>query len=87
MKALRIHKYGKIDSVVLEEIPVPEVGLDEVLVQVEAASLNPLDVKLISGNLHAYFPLNMPYSLGTDLSGTVPVRSALGADSELYPTA
>ncbi len=71
MKALRVHKYGNIDSVVLEEIPVPEVGLNEVLVQVEAASINPLDVKLISGNLHAYFPLNMPYSVGTDLSGTV----------------
>jgi NADPH:quinone reductase-like Zn-dependent oxidoreductase len=71
MKALRFHNYGEIDSVVLEEIPVPEAGLNEVVVQVDAASVNPLDVKLISGNLHAYFPLNMPYSLGTDLSGTV----------------
>jgi NADPH:quinone reductase-like Zn-dependent oxidoreductase len=71
MKALRVHKYGDINSAVLEEIPVPEVSLNEVLVQVEAASINPLDVKLISGNLQAYFPLDLPYSVGTDLSGTV----------------
>jgi len=71
MKAIRTHQYGSIDNAVLEEIPVPKIGLDEVLVQVEAASINPLDVKLISGNLHDYFPLTMPYAIGTDLSGTV----------------
>ncbi len=71
MKAVRIHTYGNIDNAVLEDMPIPEIGLDEVLVQVEAASVNPLDVKLISGTLQAYFPLKMPYAVGTDLSGTV----------------
>lgn len=47
MKAVRIHQYGNIDSAVLEEIPVPKIGLDKVLVQVEAASINPLDVKVM----------------------------------------
>lgn len=79
MKAVRIHHYGSIDNAVLEEIPVPKIGLDEVLVQVEAASINPLDVKLISGNLHAYFPLTMPYAVGTDLSGTVVEAGLLAA--------
>lgn len=71
MKAARIHKYGSIEDVVIDDIPVPDPALDEVLVQVDTASVNPLDVKLISGMLHAYFPLKMPYAIGTDFCGTV----------------
>lgn len=79
MKTVRIHEYGSIDNVVLEEIPVPKIGLDEVLVQVEAASIKPLDVKLISGNMQDYFPLTMPYTVGTDLSGTIVEAGPLAA--------
>jgi NADPH:quinone reductase-like Zn-dependent oxidoreductase len=79
MKAIRIHQYGSIDNAVLEEIPVPKIDLDEVLVQVEAASINPLDVKLISGDMKDYFPLTMPYTVGTDLSGTVVEAGLLAA--------
>jgi NADPH:quinone reductase-like Zn-dependent oxidoreductase len=79
MKAVRIHQYGPIEDVALDDVPLPEVGLDEVLVKVEAASVNRLDVKLISGSLHAYFPLKMPYALGTDLSGTVVESGRLSA--------
>jgi NADPH:quinone reductase-like Zn-dependent oxidoreductase len=79
MKAARVHQYGRIEDVVLDDVSIPEVGLDEVLVQIEAASINPLDVKLISGSLHAYFPLTMPYSVGTDLSGTVVQSGRLAA--------
>lgn len=79
MKAVRIHQYGSIDNAVLEEISAPKIGLDEVLVQVEAASINPLDVKLISGDMKDYFPLTMPYTVGTDLSGTVVEAGLLAA--------
>lgn len=50
---------------------MPEIGADEVLVRVEAAALNPLDVKLQSGALRGMMPLSFPYALGTDLAGTV----------------
>ncbi len=79
MKAIRIHQYGAIEDVVLDEIPIPSVGVDEVLIKVEAASINPLDVKLMSGVLQAYFPLKMPYAVGTDLSGTVVEAGRLAA--------
>lgn len=79
MKAVQIHQYGSIDNAVLEEIPVPKLELDEVLVQVEAASINPLDVKLINGDMKDYFPLTMPYTVGTDLSGTVVEAGLLAA--------
>lgn len=69
MKAARIHGYGA--EPVMEDVPVPEAGPNQVLVRVKAASLNPLDIKLHSGAMHGFFPLVFPYTLGTDLAGTV----------------
>lgn len=46
MKAVRIHGYGDFGNVVIEDVPTPEFGPDEVLIRVEAASLNPLDLLL-----------------------------------------
>ncbi len=47
MKAARIHGYGA--EPVMDDVPVPEAGPNQVLVRLKAASLNPLDVKLHSG--------------------------------------
>ncbi|HWU00083.1 MAG TPA: alcohol dehydrogenase catalytic domain-containing protein, partial [Terriglobales bacterium] len=71
MKAARLHAYGAVDAVTLDEIAAPHMGDHDVLVRVTAASVNPLDVKLIGGGLAGYFPLGFPYVLGTDLSGTI----------------
>jgi NADPH:quinone reductase-like Zn-dependent oxidoreductase len=71
MKSVRIHQYGSLETAILEEVSVPEIGLADVLVQIDAASINPLDLKLIGGTLQEHFPLSVPYSLGTDLAGTV----------------
>jgi NADPH:quinone reductase-like Zn-dependent oxidoreductase len=77
MKAFRIHGYGT--DPILENVDVPQPGNREVLVRVAAASLNPLDVKLQRGYMDAFFPLVFPYTLGTDLSGTV---EAMGSEVE-----
>ncbi|MBD2077191.1 hypothetical protein H6F86_25580 [Phormidium sp. FACHB-592] len=45
MKAVRIYQYESVDDAILEEISVPKIRPDEILVQVEAAIRNPLDVK------------------------------------------
>ncbi|MGF6231857.1 NADPH:quinone reductase-like Zn-dependent oxidoreductase [Inquilinus ginsengisoli] len=79
MKAARIHAYGGLSGVVVDDVPVPEVGPDEVLIRVTGASLNPLDLKLIGGGLDAYFPLAFPYTLGSDLAGTVERAGPLAA--------
>lgn len=69
MKAVRLSGYDA--APVLEEVSVPEIGPDEVLVRVERASLNPMDNKLQMGVLHDFFPLEFPYTMGTDLAGTI----------------
>ncbi|MDB6080608.1 MAG: NADPH:quinone oxidoreductase [Akkermansiaceae bacterium] len=79
MKAVRIHQYGSLEQVALEEIATPRIAADEVLVRLEAASVNPLDLKLISGHMQAYFPLTLPYTAGTDLAGTVVEAGALAS--------
>lgn len=69
MKAARLNGYNAEPT--LEDVPVPEIGPDEVLVRVGTASLNPMDNKLQKGLLHDFFPLEFPYTIGTDLAGTV----------------
>lgn len=78
MKAARIHGYGA--DLVMEDLPTPETGPDQVLVRVKAANLNPLDVKLHSGVMHGFFPLAFPYTLGTDLTGIIE-RTGAGVTS------
>ena len=69
MKAVRIHNYN--EEAKLEDVPTPAIKPDEVLVRVEAAALNPLDGQLKAGKMAKFFPLPFPYTLGTDLTGTV----------------
>jgi len=66
--AARIHSFGGPDAVCVEDIDRPEPGPDEVLVQVHAAGVNPLDWKEREGQIES---LPMPRTLGTDFSGVV----------------
>jgi NADPH:quinone reductase-like Zn-dependent oxidoreductase len=77
MKAARIRDYAV--APVIEELPIPEIGADEVLVRVKAVGLNPLDVLLLGGKRREVFPLPFPYTLGTDLAGTVERAGSLAA--------
>lgn len=76
MLAVRIHQYGTRDVLSLDEIPVPEIGPDELLVKIVATSINPVDWKVREGYLKEMIPHPLPLTLGWDLSGVV---SAVGA--------
>ena len=71
MKAVRIHQYGGREVLSLDEIPVPDIAPDEVLVRVVAASINPVDWKVRAGYLVQMIPHQMPLTLGWDVSGVV----------------
>lgn len=69
MKAIQIGQYG--DAPTLRDVEQPTPGPDEVLVRVAGAATNPLDLKITAGYMHDFFPVAFPYTLGTDVSGTI----------------
>ena len=69
MKAVRIRGYGNEPAI--DDIAMPEPTEGEVLMQVQAAALNPLDIQLQAGYLSDWFPLAFPFTLGTDFAGVV----------------
>jgi len=75
MKAFVIDRFG--GPLHAAEMPMPQPGPGDVLVQVHAASLNPVDYKIRDGKLKAIIPYRLPLILGNDLSGVV---AAVGAD-------
>ena len=71
MKAFIVERYGKSDSVRLGEMPEPELRDDDVLIQVHAASVNPVDLKIRNGMFKRLLPYRLPFILGSDLAGSV----------------
>ena len=71
MKAFVVSRYGKADGVRAVDLPEPELRDDDVLVQIHAASINPLDLKIRDGDLKPLLPYKLPIVLGNDLAGTV----------------
>lgn len=71
MKAFTIDRYSKKEVGRIAEVPQPEVRDDEVLIQVHAAGVNLLDVKIRSGEFKLILPYRMPLVLGHDVAGTV----------------
>lgn len=72
MKALQIVKYGDLkDSLAMGEIEKPSVKSNDILLAVKAVSLNPIDFKLAEGKLKDMVHLNLPSTIGFDVSGVV----------------
>ncbi|MBZ9730124.1 NADP-dependent oxidoreductase [Salegentibacter sp. JZCK2] len=84
MKALQIVKYGEIkDSLSINEIEKPSIKPNEILVEVKAASLNPIDYKMAEGHLKELVPLKLPVTIGFDVSGVVVEKGADVSDFEI----
>jgi NADPH:quinone reductase-like Zn-dependent oxidoreductase len=71
MKAVRFDEYGKLDVLKVIEVPTPEPGPGQVLVEVKAAGINPGEGKIRAGLLHDQFPATFPSGEGSDLAGRV----------------
>ena len=69
MKAIRIHEYGGPEVLVYEEVPTPEPGPAQILVRVEAATVNPVDVAVREDRFPT--PKAPPKTLGSDGAGVV----------------
>ncbi|MCI0384734.1 NADP-dependent oxidoreductase [Streptomyces sp. CNQ085] len=71
MRAARYHDYGPADILVIEEAPEPHAGPGEVRIKVTAASVNPVDWKIRSGEARSLFPVDFPVIPGRDAAGVV----------------
>ncbi len=71
MKCAYITRYGGPAVLQVGEQAPPEIGPRDMLVQVKAASINPVDYKIRQGMLKHIIKYRMPLILGQDLSGVV----------------
>ena len=71
MKALTFKRYGKSPDIGFAEIARPELKPDEVLVQIHAAGLNPIDNMITVGTFKPVLHFDLPATLGSDLAGVV----------------
>ena len=69
MQAIRVHRFGDLDSLVVEDVPRPAPGEGEVLLRVKAAGVGPWDALVRSGR--SVLPQPLPLTLGSDVSGLV----------------
>lgn len=70
MKAALIRKYGQ-DQLEMITVPMPQLGDQDVLVKIHAASINPIDLKTKDGNLKMLLKYHLPLILGSDFAGTI----------------
>jgi NADPH:quinone reductase-like Zn-dependent oxidoreductase len=71
MRALVLKRYGRADQVAFVDTPRPVPKSDEILVQVHAAGLNPIDNMIPKGIFKPILRLQLPATLGSDLAGVV----------------
>ncbi|MEX0344001.1 MAG: NADPH:quinone reductase [Rhizobiaceae bacterium] len=69
MRAVSVHQFGGPEELVLEELPNPVAKAGEVLVDIKAVGVNPIDTYIRSG-IHAIRP-QLPYIAGGDAAGVV----------------
>lgn len=76
MRAIRVKEYGGLESLHLEDIPIPEPGEGEARVRIEAAGVNFVDIYHRMGR----YPSNLPVTLGMEGAGVI---DALGPGVEI----
>ncbi len=73
MKAAVIHHFGDTSQFTIEALPLPIPGIGDVLIEVYASGVNPIDLKtrIGQGVRHFWTATNFPIVLGWDISGVV----------------
>lgn len=72
MQTIQYQSFGQSDVLALDEVAQPQISNDnEVLIQVKAASVNPLDIKIRMGFMQKMRPVQLPFTPGLDAAGIV----------------
>lgn len=75
MRSMRFHRYGDALVIRRDETPRPVPRDGEVLIKVAATSFNPTETALRAGLLRGLFDVDLPFTLGWDVAGTVVATS------------
>jgi NADPH:quinone reductase-like Zn-dependent oxidoreductase len=70
-KAVKFDRYGGLDVLHIDELPLLVPGNGEVLVKVKAAGINPIETKIREGLLAVRWPATFPCGEGSDFAGVV----------------
>src|ERR1700746_548934 len=83
MQAAAIDRFGDIETIRLQTLPVPDIGPDEVLIRVEVAGVGAWDAFEREGGFSQMFGTEpkVPYVLGSDGAGTI---AAVGEQIERF---
>jgi NADPH:quinone reductase-like Zn-dependent oxidoreductase len=71
MKAAQINEYGHADKIAVVEVDAPTATEGTVVIQVQAASINPFDTVVREGYMKEMIPLDLPVTLGGDIAGVI----------------
>lgn len=86
MPVVRVHRFGNSDALSLDEVPLPEPKGEQIVLRIDAASVNPSDFKIRAGKFPSVDEGKLPYPMGRDASGIVErcgngVRNAVVGDA------
>src|SRR6478672_7210015 len=79
MKAVRLLQYG--EQLVFNDVPMPTIARDEILVKIRSTAVNHLDLVQASGTLRQILPIDLPWIPGHEFSGIV---EQIGSDVAAY---
>lgn len=71
MKALTFKRYGKSPGIGFADLPLPALKPDELLVEIHAAGVNPIDNMIPTGMFKPVLKFALPATMGSDLAGVV----------------
>jgi len=71
MKAAVLDEFGSVDVMQLRDVPKPAIGPGQILAEVYATNINPIDWKMREGQMVARYGDDFPMILGFDCSGVV----------------
>jgi len=71
VKAFILHSYGSADNVRFGDRPDPTLREDDVMIQIHAAGVNPVDARIREGDFKAFLRYRLPIVLGCDVAGVV----------------
>lgn len=71
MLTANVHKYGGPETIKIERTGFPALEANKMLIEIRAADVNPIDIKLEEGAMADSQPLKFPFTPGADVAGVV----------------